>query len=891
MGAHDADAVLEIIKAMPETGNALVRHDILKAALGMPVGSSAKLVPLIRTWLDGRVDFLIVDDLGALICNLATGNHAREALELLKQLIYVAPRAESPGPERLWSEPAIRIDSWHYKRILQTVLPTVVKGAHIAVFEILCNTLNHAVSIHSARHKVKDDSTDYSCIWCNSIEHAGQDSGHDVKTLLIGAIRDAAEQLIRDSGIAVKEILSALEKKRWTVFRRLAMHTLRLFPDRAPDEVRNCLTDSDYFDSYQLEPEYSLLAEVGFGRLAATDQGTILGWVEKGPDLGERRAAQKAWDGTDLTDEQLRQYADYWRRDKLRPLRDSLPQEWREKYDALVQSHGEPHFPPLQISTSASWVGEVSPKEARDLEAMDTQELVAFLTEWKPPSDDPRAPSVRGLTEALERAVKAKPEQFALEAARFTALQPAYVNGILSGLRDTAKQNWVARWWSPVLDLCGFVVRQPRDDARRADQSEEQQVDWRWTRQVICQLLTVGLENGPARFSTDCRRAVWNLLEPMTNDPDPGPDDRPVSNGEGVVDYVTSSVNTVRGDAMHTVVRYALWVRQELERQPDAAERLASGLGEMPEVRDVLDRHLDAKCDPSPVIRSVYGQWFPWLCRLDEKWAEARVNAIFPPDEASQSLWNVAWSAYINWCRPFAGVFRILRAQYERAIASMGQVSRALTGGSPDDHLAEHLMVYYWQGHLSLDEPDGMLARFLTKAPVGIRAHAFEFVGRALQDTDGAVPPSVLQRLQSLWSHRLMDVRSLDAEARRIELASFGWWFAAGKFDDTWALEHLKLTLEIGGWAEPDHLVVDRLATMAEAYPLSCVQCLRILIAGDQKGWGVHLWRKQAREVLSTSCKAQDEAARRAARDLISILGARGYLDFGELLCDHGQAN
>ena len=57
--------------------------------------------------------------------------------------------------------------------------------------------------------------------------------------------------------------------------------------------------------------------------------------------------------------------------------------------------------------------------------------------------------------------------------------------------------------------------------------------------------------------------------------------------GGSNMDPATLSINTTRGETMHAVIRYALWVRRHLEKEPDAEERLAKKFDEMPEVREV----------------------------------------------------------------------------------------------------------------------------------------------------------------------------------------------------------------------------------------------------------------------------------------------------------------
>jgi hypothetical protein len=200
----------------------------------------------------------------------------------------------------------------------------------------------------------------------------------------------------------------------------------------------------------------------------------------------------------------------------------------------------------------------------------------------------------------------------------------------------------------------------------------------------------------------------------------------------------------------------------------------------------------------------------------------------------------------------------------------------------PDEALAEHLMVVYWRGNLDLDDP--LLSRFYNTAPPKLRGHAVAFVGRSLQGDD-PVQSEVLQRLQALWAIRLEAVRGMaDPTSGAAELIHFGWWFASSKFDDAWAMEQLREALRIAKWAEPDHLVAERLSGLAAAMPELAVECLALMIVGDRERWHIQGWADDARAILKTVLDETEGATREAAVDVVHKLGALGFSEFRDLL-------
>jgi hypothetical protein len=190
--------------------------------------------------------------------------------------------------------------------------------------------------------------------------------------------------------------------------------------------------------------------------------------------------------------------------------------------------------------------------------------------------------------------------------------------------------------------------------------------DWGWTRKTIAGLLGTGFEEGPSMIPFDLRSQVWSILEILTNDLDPSPEDEATVSEP--IDPSHVAINSTRGEAMQVVVRYALWVRGYLEKLPDGVTKIARGFEEMPEVRQVLEAHLDLAHDPSLALRSVYGRWLPSLTHLDAEWIKNHVQVVFPHEERFRRYRDAAWDTYVVLCHPYSMLFDILEEEYGIAI-------------------------------------------------------------------------------------------------------------------------------------------------------------------------------------------------------------------------------
>lgn len=889
MAQHKPDCVAQIIQDVPDTENALVQSDLSDGILAMPPDVSAQLAGKLTKWAESPY-LLIPEKLGQLIARLSKGDKTDEALMIARVLLGVLPDArrtnedEEGGGDRLPPEPQARFDTWNYEEILKKHYPELVRAAGLPALELLCDLLDRAIRL-SRRRDDDQGLEDYSVIWRPAIEDHLQNNARTTKDALVTAVRDAAELVVRSGHGNVGEVVNALERRPWRVFRRIALHSLRVFPDQVEALAAERLTDRALFEDVGLLHEYVLLLRDCFQRLTPEDRATILGWIEAGPDVEEFKRWREEATGSPPPDGAVARYSEIWQRDWLSTIRpENLPGEWHERYRELVGKYGEPDHVEFPVYTEGGWVGPTSPKSADEVKAMSVQEIVEFLRTWRSPDNAFREPSPAGLGRVLSSVVAQDPGPFAVEAERFQGLDPTYIRAVLSGLRDALKQGG-AFDWEPVLDLCGWALSQPREiPDRQAGAKMEADPDWSWTRKEIARLLSAGFGDGPGSIPIHLRQKVWDVLKPLTEDPDPTPEYEERYGGSNM-DPATLSINTTRGEAMHAVVRYALWVRRHMEGKADAEDQPRRGFDEMPEVCEVLDAHLDVGQEPSLAIRAVYGWWFPRLVLLDSKWARDSAARIFPIGQGEEALLDAAWNTYVTFCRPYDSVFDILREQYRHAVEQIGgRRDDTLWRANPDERLAEHLMVFYWRGKLSLGDP--LLTAFWEKATDPLRAHALGHVGRALEQTSGEIPAEVFDRLTQLWTVRLARAKQAQSPADFAkEMAAFGWWFVSDKFDAAWAIAQLSESLQFVRQTNHDHLdriVLEHLARTVETYPVESAQCLRIIAEGDREGWNLSAGRDHIRRILEVAL--QNPTSGEEAERIIHYLGSRGFLEFRNLL-------
>ena len=501
-------------------------------------------------------------------------------------------------------------------------------------------------------------------------------------------------------------------------------------------------------------------------------------------------------------------------------------------------------------------------------------DVIEHLATWEPGdrTDWGFGPTQEGLGRAFKGAVSNRPTEFAAVADRMNPLDPTYVRHFLSGIEAAVKDGTSVPWDRPI-QLMASVLDHPFE-AEDGSLDLDRDAGWTWARGEVATLIQEGVADRDNRIPFELRAAVWDVLEPLTRDPNPTPLDEETFD-HGSMDPYTMSINVNRGKAMHAVVAYALWCRRELEsRGVDSA----AGFDLMPEVRAGLEEHLDPANDPSIAVRAVYGKWLPWLLLLDEQWVTVNIVHILPRLPELAALRDAAWNTYVSWCQPFNPVYEALHHEYEAAVERVpSRVPVGFARESADTKLGEHLVTFYWRGCLR----SGPLERWFELADDETAARVMTFLGRALNNTEGGVEPEVLGRIRALWDSRLLAIAQ-KPESHKSEASSFAFTFASAKLDDNWSLAGLEITLQAGNARFLGGDIISRLANIASTKPAEAARFTLKMLNGSNDVWDHVAWRDQVRDVLSATSQAVDPPTVENRAAIVDYYVKRGELDFRE---------
>jgi hypothetical protein len=406
--------------------------------------------------------------------------------------------------------------------------------------------------------------------------------------------------------------------------------------------------------------------------------------------------------------------------------------------------------------------------------------------------------------------------------------------------------------------------------------------EWSRTCDAVVEIVDAGLlAKGANSIPLILRRQVWQLLEPLTCDPLITPGFTLQYQGSNTGSY-GASINTVRGKAMHAVVRYAFWIRQDTDGNAASSQTF----DDMPEVKQVLEWHLNSQQDPSSAIRAVYGKWFPHLLHLASNWTMQRANQVFPEETNFQWLFKAAWAGYL-FNRLYTDTFNVLRQKYIHAIAQLPSIDESSREQSEiSKALSNHVFDLFWYALIDLGEPDNLLENFFAKAPKYSRQEFMRQLSWRLLYGDFNVDDKLRQRLQNFLEWRIDQVKASEMRIEQLsDLKYFSWIFASGKLGDQWAISRLVDILKLLGTVDHCREFLERLGSLTPVMPGDTIQCLCLLADSNEAlEWFASYNNVQHRMILQVALESNDEAAQKLAKNLINRLLARNLGDYRALL-------
>jgi hypothetical protein len=851
MAPQCPETVGKIVVDMPETDNVSVHELLVQIGLSIPREASAELADEAVEWLESPLSRLRSGEhFARFVAHLAEQGEMKRSKRLATRLF-----GSKAGGRPLRSA----TDAWYFERNLKICLPSLRRTSGTDCLALLCGLLRETLDPEE-RNEVED----YSYIWRRDLETANH-SVKEVKDVLIDAIRDSAALLAHDPAVGFRAVREILHPGKLPILRRIDVYVATQVCDPSDPYVTELLFDPILVDRMTYRSEYARLLEAFYPRLPHGEQRRLLAFLTTDylRSIPEERRSS-------LSDDKANSLSKMIERNRLVAFGSSIPAELTARRNELVAELGESR----EGLATAVWAGPTSPLTDEQLGKMSLEQIVEYVRKWQP-EDDFDAPRPEGLSRALQNQVKARLEEFAAGAALFVGLPPTYVRGVITGLADAMAANQGFDW-TGVLSLVTWVCKQPPDE-QLPEREIPEDVDpgWTWTRQTIARLVERGLTHDESGLSLDHRPIIWSVIESLLQDPDPTPDsERATSETEAL----TRSINSVRGLALHAVLRYQWWVHKGFKSGGEG-QGAPSTLELFPEVIKALEGSVE---DPTAAVRCVFGEYFPTLFYFDAKWATLYIDAIFPESDELLRYWVATWGTFVEYAQPYDGAFRALRSRYDLALDRLQAADAVRRKRMGERGLGQHLSSYFWRsvdGQRSLET----LLRYFDVCSPESAGHTMWFLARGLAEVQN-IPDATLANLKSLWTQLSARAARWNEQKRRELHRHFGTWFTSPHFEGAWALGALEKSLATGTGLIDLQEVLVRLDSLARDHPMEVSACLEQLVRDEQQLLRPLLWEAELGAVLKTLLTSPHPEVRHRAGKLVDLLVENGVLFARELV-------
>ena len=898
VAAEVPDVVVKVAQSIE--GQGWYISQAIRALCHIPGEQAEKLVPKIIEWLDDpQISRPIAREVANLVVHLAQNNRLGAAFDLLHALTAPIPPSDMKRiGEMKWGAvaapkfPDVRVAKRFFERDFRQVAVLDPERAVTILQEHLCT------AIHLEAEALDSPDFEARLSWRSAIEDSEQDILIHYRHELLRALRYSLEIWVQQDAQAVEPLLKRCLRDGREILRRLGLHILHTFPTRYLALVTDELRRVENLDDTGIHHEFFLLLQKGFPHLDAADQTALVAAICNGPpparvkQWAERAQWAEQEGGVDAEDD-VRGRVQLWIRDRLWMLKDYLSGKPAETLDRLVEECGLPEHPEFTRWFSGVFaVRDVAPIEEQELVQMSPEELVRYVQEWHPDSQQsfgPEQTTYRGLANVVANVILAAPKRYEDQIASMILLRPEFAYVLLNRVWESKPATSEA--WEFGIGACEMLLA---DQTVRNDISPAFETSWTSVRSEIVRLIQLGLNNQQCKIPAHLLPRVRdNVLLVLLNDPDPDEvADRPPEGWLGHEDPATLAINRVRPRALLAVIEYAsLWAQtaKETGEEPHAEESGSMRLE--PVIREALTKKLDRLEDPSWAVHSVYGRYLPRLFWLDQEWVETHVDQIFPEgeDEDSVRYYVAAWDSYVIFNRFWLPLFELLRRKYERAIQNLGKGWVTKTHLEPERGLAIHVTWEYLRSEYDLNLPGGsqnLIKLFFQEAPPQVRGHVPWFVWRVLEDNPNEVE-TYWPRVRAVWEWR---AREASAANHSIDFDDEMEWFAhlllvAPQHEtmvSLWPLlEALLPHVTRSERREEGWLTVEKyLAAEVEVDPVRAIEFYRLMHdQAPQRRW--YYTREEARTIIEKA--AADKNARHQALWLIDLLARRGNHQFRDI--------
>jgi hypothetical protein len=703
----EPEIVLKVIRKI-STNNPIIHADLVESLAQIPSMVNDELFNIIINWFDNK--YLtnwssLSESVIHLISNLFKIGQNSLAIDLLDEFIKPINFNQGKNNER-FSRSIVksRFDlSYIQPDFWKISLPELESYDHQKIFLCLLKNLILALDAESLLENVNEGYFSRPSGWRSSIWDTSQDNDNSYKSVLLKAVRDSlfrAFDINKDLGLL---LANSLINYSTSLFLRVVIYSIAINARNYPDLVERYLLDKDVIYKLEFHNDYFELLKIGFPLLSVDVKEQILKTILDGPikEVINEYSNFFSNQNNDELQKMVSKFSDTWIMDRLWVIKQHLNPRELSILTKYIDEYGEPEHPEyLSFFSGVFTVTNKSPLDENAISDLSAEELITFITKWKPDNSNfgPIEISHRGFAEAVAKVIIDNMPKYKSILPQFSELPSAYLAEVFTLAKTRLEEGQVVPW-EELLLLIEVVV----GISKNIDNKEKNQNSIN-TRLTTLWFINSSIKNNNI-FTDKFFDRLLIALKSFINDIDPDEEkDNPQEKSLGFDDPITLALNSIRPLALDAIFLLFNKIYDNSIIRSEITEVYLN------EFKSILYEKFDREHESSWAVHSIFGKWALFLYSLDRVWFVKVISKIFPDEIENERYFLAAWSSYLFHNKISKDLYLILLEKYRYSIKLVSEGKKFALHSGSENRLALHLLLnYFWNPYKLSEESDSNL--------------------------------------------------------------------------------------------------------------------------------------------------------------------------------------
>ncbi len=743
------EKVFKIIKNLEGTKNYRIYRPLFECLYNMPVNISKKALSIIEKWIKHYASIQEYVVLKKIVNKFILEGELDLAYNLIKILFNT-------------EEPTIKVENrnvdykFHFlfsdfEDFITNIIKIEVENSLNRFIRIICSSLD--IKLSSEFHYEIETYKDKSERWRRSLDSVSRlHTIKDTKNSLINLILHYYEKLAEESNELFISNFTVLSEFKWTMFRRIEIYLVNLYPKQLKSNLNVILTNKKFFEDKIYWTEYHELLSNHFLAISKQERNLIFNWLRDGPDSSKYPYNLEDFSNETEFQKWEQRFRSNWLRSTLEPLKTHLPLDLKEIYNEIIVSTEKPKpYEKERLIQQPRFISG-SPLTIEQIEKLSIPQLIIYLNDWNPP-DDEFFTSKDSLGIFMSKVITKNPLKYKQLIKNFQDIRIIYIPYLIEGYSHAIK-NGIDFNIPEIIQLIIEIFNKNKYDAVDSSKLDI----WK---EIITFFREVFRLDDLTLKVKDINK-VWEIISYFFEIVVPELDSFDIRDS-GYQDYVNFSISTFRGSVIRIFLDYALFCAK-LFTLPEN-DRMA------PEVKEKLDDLLDPNKDIAIIDYSIISYRLYDIFYLNKNWATSKIPIIFPLD--NKEMRKITWECYISYNNLNGYIYNHMYDQYINAINDM---SRTIYTERALENLAYHIVLLFVNAIEDLEE-GSIIRLFFSNATTELRSRAMWYTIKVFDHASKLEKKDeIIERIIELWKFRIRIAKSDGKLTTKEKSKEFQWY-------------------------------------------------------------------------------------------------------------------